>query len=131
MRHFLIAAAFVLTFATAGKAQIAGRHDYGRVGAGDPFIGDSSFGFPGAAREARDIRGRIKEGVRSGQISRGEARQLRRETRRFGRTARLYRRDGITAPEVRMLTAWARALRGLVGPARLRTTPAPWRGRRG
>lgn len=120
--RLLLAAALLLATAPA-SAQIAGRHDYGRVGAGDPFIGDSSFGFPGAGREARDIRGRIEDGVRSGQISRGEARQLRRETRRFGRTARLYRRDGFSDSEVRTLNAWALALRGRVGAARVRTTP--------
>jgi|GEM_PF-1672343 len=132
MRRILFAAAFASMIAAAGPApaQIAGRHDYGPAGKGDPFIGDSSFGFPGGEREARNIRGRIKDGVRSGQLSRTEARELRRDTRRLGRTARLYRRDGLSASEAGALNAWALALRARVSTARLRTTSAERRGRR-
>ena len=123
MRHASFAAFLVVALGVAAPvgAQIAGRHDYGPVGGGDPFIGDSSFGYPGGGREARDIRGRIRDGVASGQLSRSEARELRRDTRRLGRAARIYRRDGLSASEARALSAWALALRGRISAARLRS----------
>ena len=77
----LLAAVYALSSAASAAAQIVGRHDYGPVGRGDPFIGDSSLGSPGHRREVRDIRGRIEDGRESGQLSRREARQLRREDR--------------------------------------------------
>jgi hypothetical protein len=128
MRRFRIAAA-VLSLAAPAGAQIAGRHDYGPVGSSDPFLPDSSFGFPGLGRELRDIEGHIEDGRQSGQLSRTEARQLRRDARRLGFAGRRYGRDGLSASERSELQARALALRAAVNAARL-TTDRP-RGRRG
>jgi hypothetical protein len=133
MRLIIAAAVIAFTIAAAASApagaQIVGRHDYGPVGHGDPFIGDSSFGFPGLGREVRDIRGHIEDGRQSGQLSRSEARQLRREARRLGYAGRRYGRDGLSASERSELQSRALALRAAVNAARL-TADRP-RGRRG
>lgn len=122
---------FVAALAAAPvPAQIVGRHDYGPVGRGNPFIGDSSFGWPGFGRDVRDIRGRIRDGRESGQLSRAEARQLRRDTRRLAVAGRAYRRDGISTSEAHALQAWALALQARVNAARLADRQPPARGRR-
>ena len=122
MRQIITAAAIALSFAAAAPAaaQIVGRNDYGPVGRGNPFIGDSSLGFPGAGREARGLRREIERGRESGQLSSSEARQLRRETRRFGRVARAFGSDGLSASEASFLHASAMALRGRIAVARTR-----------
>ncbi|HEX8655437.1 MAG TPA: hypothetical protein VF693_09470 [Allosphingosinicella sp.] len=122
MRSLILAAfaAPALAFAAApASAQIVGRHDYGPVGRGNPFIGDSSFGLPGFGREVRDIRDRVSDGRESGQLSQAEARQLRRDTRRLVVVGRAYRRDGLSASEAHALHAWALALQSRVNAARL------------
>ena len=118
-------AVLALALSAPAHAQIAGRHDWGPVGTADPFIGDSSLGCPGAGREVRDLRGEIRAGRESGQLSRAEARQLRRETRRFGSAARRYGRDGLSPTEARFLNGWALSLRSAVGAARLRAAASP------
>jgi hypothetical protein len=115
----LILAALAALAAAPASAQIVGRHDYGPVGHGNPFIGDSSFGWPGFGREVRDIRGRIRDGRESGQISQAEARQLRRDARALVVVGRAYRRDGLSASEAQALHAWALALQSRVNAARL------------
>jgi hypothetical protein len=124
MRAFLIAAALVAAAAPA-SAQIAPRHDYGPVGRSDPFLGDGRLPGPSIGSELRDLRGKIRDGRESGQLTRREARQLNRETRRVGAVARRYGRDGLSASEARFIEARLLALRGSVSSARLR------RGRRG
>lgn len=122
MRSQILAAFAPLALTLAAvpaSAQIAGRHDYGPVGQGNPFIGDSSFGWPGVRRDVRDIRDRISDGRESGQLSQAEARQLRRDTRRLAAVGRAYRRDGLSASEAHDLHAWALALQGRVNAARL------------
>ncbi|MEA3016629.1 MAG: hypothetical protein QOI38_1351 [Sphingomonadales bacterium] len=126
MRSLIFAAfaplAMALT-AVPASAQIVGRHDYGPVGQGNPFIGDSSFGWPGVRRDMRDIRDRISDGRESGQLSQGEARQLRRDARRLAIVSRAYRRDGLSASEAHALHAWALALQSRVNAARLVDRP--------
>ncbi|MEA3041760.1 MAG: hypothetical protein QOC65_1249 [Sphingomonadales bacterium] len=117
----LILAAFAALAAVPASGQIVGRHDYGPVGQGNPFIGDSSFGWPGFGREVRHIRDRISDGRESGQLSPAEARQLRRDTRRLVVVGRAYRRDGLSASEAQALHAWALALQSRVNAARLVT----------
>lgn len=129
MRALLLAAAALLASAPA-SAQIAPRHDYGPVGRSDPFLGDGRLPGPGIGRELRDVRGKIREGRESGQLSRREARQLNRETRRIGLVARRYRSDGLSASEARFIEARLLALRGTVSAARLRQDPPSRRGRR-
>jgi hypothetical protein len=129
MRRLLFAFA-ALSLAAPAAAQIVGRNDYGHVGRGDPFLPDSSFGFPGLGRELRDIRGDIENARESGQLSRAEARQLRRDARRLGFAGRRYGRDGLSASERSELQARALALRAAVNAARL-TAARPPRGRRG
>jgi hypothetical protein len=118
-----------LAAAAPAAAQIVGRNDYGPVGRGDPFIGDSSLSGPGAGREARDIRRDIRSGRQSGQLSRTEARQLGREAKRIGLSDRRYRRDGLSSSESRELQMRVLALRGRVAAARLgRDRPSRRRG---
>ena len=128
MRRALLVLAALSLAAPAG-AQIVGRNDYGHVGRGSPFLPDSSFGIPGLGRELRDISGDIRDARESGQLSRAEARQLRRDARRLGFAGRRYGRDGISASERAELHARALALRAAVNAARL-TAERP-RGRRG
>lgn len=121
MRALLAAA--VLVASAPGSAQIAPRHDYGPVGLSDPFLGDGRIPGPGIGRELRDVRGKIREGRESGQLSRREARQLERETRRIGLAARRFGRDGLSASEARFIDARLLALRGAVTAARFRQDP--------
>jgi hypothetical protein len=126
----LLAIAALLLAAAPASAQIAPRHDYGPVGASDPFLGDGRGPGPGIGRELRDVRGKIREGRETGQLSRREARQLDRETRRIGRVARRYGRDGLSASEARFIEARLLALRGSVSAARLGPDAPRTRGRR-
>jgi hypothetical protein len=122
MRSLILAAFAALAMALAAApapAQIVGRHDYGPVGRGNPFIGDSSFGWPGVRRDMRDIRDRIDDGRESGQLSQAEARQLRRDARRLAVVGRAYRNDGLSASEAHALHAWALALQSRVSAARV------------
>ena len=122
MRSLILAAFAPIAVAVAAApapAQIVGSREYGPVSPGNPFIGDSSFGWPGIGRELRDIRGRIRDGRETGQLSRGEARQLRRDARRLALVGRAYRQDGISASEAQALHGWALALQSRVSAARL------------
>lgn len=129
MRSLIFALVAALAAAPA-PAQIVGRHDYGPVGRGNPFIGDSSFGWPGFGRDVRDIRGRIRDGRESGQLSPAEARQLRRDARRLMVVGRAYRSDGLSASEAQALQAWALALQARVAAARLAADSPRTRNRR-
>jgi len=125
----LVLALAAAASAAPAAAQIVGRNDYGHVGRGDPFLADSSLGSPGAGREARQIRRDIRAGRESGQLSRGEARQLGREARRLGLSARRYRQGGLSVGESRELQMRVLALRSRVAAARLgRERPARRRG---
>ncbi|HEX8365116.1 MAG TPA: hypothetical protein VF603_07520 [Allosphingosinicella sp.] len=122
MRSLILAALVPIALALAAApapAQIVGSHDYGPVSRGNPFIGDSSFGRAGFGREMRDIRGRIRDGQESGQLSREEARALRRDARRLQLVGRAYRQDGISESEAQALHGWALALQSRVSAARL------------
>jgi hypothetical protein len=123
----LILALAVAATATPAAGQIVGRNDYGHVARDDPFVGDSSLGAPGAGREARDIRRDIRAGRESGQLSRREARHLRREAKRIGLSARRYRQGGLSIGESRELQLRVLALRGRVSAARLGRERAPRR----
>ncbi len=76
---FLLLAA--LAIAAPATAQIVGRHDYGRIGTPDPFLGNGRMPGPSVGDDLRDIDRRIDRARDSGSLSRREARQLRREAR--------------------------------------------------
>lgn len=81
--------------------------------------------------DSHDIRERIGDGRRSGQLSRGEARQLRRETGQLDTLAARYGADGLSAAEARELQVRAEVLRDQVNTRRTAGFggPRPQRGR--
>ena len=83
MRRLPTPILFLAALATAAPAaaQIVGRHDYGRVGTYDPFLGNGRMPGPSVRDELRDIDRRIDRARDSGSLSGREARQLRREAR--------------------------------------------------
>jgi hypothetical protein len=101
--------------AAPAAAQIAGKHEYGPVGAANPFLADSRLPGPGVGRELRDLDRRIDRARESGALDRGEARRLEREARAIGRLADRYGRDGLSASERAELEARAAYLRGAIG----------------
>lgn len=71
------------------------------------------------ARERGDIRDRIDDGRASGQLSRREARRLRRENGQLGVLADRYAQDGLSDAEARELDTRAAVLRDQVNVQRL------------
>ena len=61
--------------------------------------------------ETRRIRGDIRDGFESGQLSRTDARRLRREAYQIDRLASRYRRGGLSDSEAAELTARRELLR--------------------
>lgn len=116
----LVLIALGVSVAAPAAAQIVGRPVYDPVPPSNPFIGDSRSPRPGVGREVRDTRSRIHQAVKSGAISRGEARRLRREARLIGRLARRYGADGLSASEEAELEARALYLRDAVNRTALR-----------
>ena len=103
----------VATAVPAG-AQIVGQRSYDPVPPASRFLPDSGLAGPAIWRELDDIRGDIRAARANGWLSRREARQLRRETRRIAHAAARYGRDGLSTSERRELQARADALRGIV-----------------
>ena len=117
MRRLATSVFVLLAFVAAppAGAQIAGRHDYGPVSPPpNLFIGDSRLPGPGIGRDLGDIGRRIARARESGDLSRAEARRLNRESRRIGRLASPYGRDGPSPSERAELEARARYLRDAV-----------------
>jgi hypothetical protein len=113
----------VLALAAPASAQIAGRHDYGDVRMPERLGHDGGLPRAHPSREARDIRGDIRNLRESGAISRREARRLTREARAIGRIGG----SSLSAGSARAVDAQILALRAQVASAPAR---APGRGRR-
>ena len=119
-----------LGLAAPAAAQIAGRHDYGdvrvpeRAGHGSRLGPDGRLPGPSAAREARALRGDIRDLRESGALSRQEARRLSREARAIGRSG-----GSLSAGSERAVTAQILALRSKILAAQVQPD-RPRRGRR-
>lgn len=72
------------------------------------------------SREVRDIRNDIRVGREAGQLSRSEARALRREGYRIESTSARYARDGYSDAEIAMLRSRTEALRSATVAKRTR-----------
>jgi hypothetical protein len=124
MRSLVFLLAVVV--ATPAAAQIAGRHDYGKVGIHDPLAQEgSNLPAPGPRRNLRHIDSRIDAARESGRITRQEARALRREARMIARLAGNFASNGLSASESAELEFRARALTGRIA------LPSQGRGRSG
>jgi hypothetical protein len=117
---FVVTAIFIVTTAPA-SAQIAGsmrglsgspsiRGDILRAPPADPGFAQSVS----VSREMGGIRSQIREGRAAGQLSRSEARALRREGDRIEAMGARLGRDGYSAAEVAMLRGRTEALRSAV-----------------
>jgi hypothetical protein len=120
MRRFAVLL-LALGLVAPASAQIAGRHDYGDVRTPERLGHDGRVPGPSAAREARALRGDIRDLRDSGALSRREARRMTREARAIGRSGSL------SAGSARAVTAQLLALRSQVYAAQAR----PDRPRRG
>ncbi|WP_147391749.1 hypothetical protein [Pelagerythrobacter aerophilus] len=115
----IVVTAALLIVPFAAQAQIAPRTppDSGRLsGIADPSTN------PAIGRELRETRERIDRGRESGDLSKREARALRRENRQIGVLADRYGRDGISDAEYRELEMRARVLQSQVEAQRIRPT---------
>ncbi|HEY0622590.1 hypothetical protein [Sphingomonas sp.] len=74
--------------------------------------------LPGVARELGQADRDIRAGRESGQLSRREARALRRESRQIGVLEARYRRGGLSASERAELESRIAALRSVTGARR-------------
>lgn len=119
----LVLCLIALGLAAPASAQIAGRHDYGDVRMPERLGHDGRMAGAHPAREARDIRGDIRDLRDSGAISRREARRLSREARAIGRNS-----ASLSAGSARAVDAQLLALRARVYAAQTRSDGA--RGRR-
>ena len=85
---------------TPGSVRLPGTVEV-RPGTSDPFV----------ERELREARREIDRRRDNGELSRREARELRRESRRIDSLAQRYGRDGLSDSERRELEMHAQALR--------------------
>ncbi|APR51958.1 hypothetical protein CA223_07010 [Sphingomonas koreensis] len=74
--------------------------------------------LPGVARELGQADRNIREGRESGQLSRREARQLRRESRQIAVLEERYARGGLSESERAELESRVAALRSVTGAKR-------------
>jgi len=79
---------------------------------------------PEVRREIGAARTRIEQGEEAGQLSKREARALRREARQIGRLTERYSRDGLSDAEQRELDMRARALQSFTDARRFQGAPA-------
>lgn len=86
---------------------------------GGGVAGPVEPGAKGVGRERRDIRESIRDGRKGGQLTRSEARSLRRENHRIGAVQERYGADGLSQSEAAELQSRALALQGLVNARRL------------
>ncbi len=114
MRRFAGPLFFLAAFALAAPAaaQIAGRPPREPVFRGNPFVDDGRMPGPGIRAEMGQVRRNIERARNNGFITRREARQLRRETRRIESAALRYARDGLSGAERDELAVRTQAVRG-------------------
>lgn len=105
---FVLAA---LALAAPAAAQIAGRPVPEPAFRTNPFVDDGRMPGPSTRAEMRQVRRNIEQYRESGIISRREARQLRRESRRIEAAALRYGRDGLSGSERAELAVRSQALR--------------------
>lgn len=110
MRIALLAAAVTLA-ALPAAAQI-------RDPAGGVRWPAPSPALPGVARELGQADRNIREARESGQLSRREAKALRRESRQIATLEERYRRGGLSESERAELESRIAALRSLTGAKR-------------
>lgn len=70
-------------------------------------------GLPGVGRERAQVDGMIHDGRRSGQLTRAEARSLRRESQAIGALQDRFADDGLSPSEQDELAARVEGLRSL------------------
>ncbi|MBJ7439704.1 MAG: hypothetical protein JHD35_11855 [Sphingopyxis sp.] len=87
-----------------------------------PGISDTGTmsGQSTVGHDLRETRTRIRDGRNEGQLSRREARALRREAGQISTLADRYARDGLSDSERRELEMRAQVLRDLTAAQRLR-----------
>ncbi|WP_343517734.1 hypothetical protein [Sphingomonas sp.] len=110
MRIALLAAAVALT-ALPAAAQIRDPSGGVRWPAPSPAL-------PGVARELGQADRSIRDGRESGQLSRREARALRRESRQIAVLEERFARGGLSESERAELETRVRALRSVTGAKR-------------
>ncbi|HEX8555274.1 MAG TPA: hypothetical protein VF695_11250 [Sphingomonas sp.] len=108
MRTVLLA---LLLTGTAAQAQFAPSPRVPAPRPANPFGTPALPPAPSTGLETREIRDRIDDGRRSGQLSRREARGLRRQAAGLDLRAEIYGRDGLSEAEQRELAVRARVIR--------------------
>jgi hypothetical protein len=119
--RLLVIASFALISGAPASAQIAGsmrglsgspsiRGDILRAPPADPAV-TQHFSISGQIRGIRDD---IRNGLDAGQLSRGEARALRREGHRIEAMSARYAQGGYSGAEVALLRSRTEALRSAV-----------------
>ncbi|MDK2762003.1 MAG: hypothetical protein KYX64_11675 [Sphingopyxis sp.] len=95
--------------------------------AGDPMPGISDMGTqPGGSTyryDIREARDRISRGRHNGELSKSEARGLKREAGQIAALAERYGRDGLSDSERRELDMRTQVLKDLTAAQRLFNTP--------
>jgi len=116
MRHQAILAAALLAHPIAAPAQFTQAGPPADIVAmpGQPDVS------PNMSNDRRDIRRSIREGRRSGDISRVEARSFRRDDAAIGSLADRFASDGLSLSEQAELQSRTQALRGMVNARRVR-----------
>ena len=109
MRHLLIVAAVIATPAAAQIRDPAGSN------AGWPAPRPA---LPGVAREVHQVDRSIREARDADKLSRKEARELRRESRRIAALEERYSRDGLSESERAGLQTRIEALRSIASARR-------------
>lgn len=112
MKCHAILAAMMAALPTAAPAQF--------VSAGPPADIIAMPHQPSTGTDRRDIRRSIREGRRSGDISRAEARSFRREDIAISGLGERFGQDGLSPSEQAELQSRTEALRSLVNARRAR-----------
>ncbi len=112
MKRYAISAVILVALPVAAPAQF--------VSAGPPADILAMPNQPNVVADRRDIRRAIREGLRSGDISRAEARSFKREDAAIGELGERFAQDGLSLSEERELQVRTEALRGMVNARRVR-----------
>lgn len=121
----MLAMALVLS-GTAAHAQFAPSPRVPTERTSNPF-GDPVPARPSIRRETQDIRARVDDGRESRQLSRREARRLKRQAVGIDLRAGVYGNDGLSEAEQRELAVRAQVLRDTVIARRSGIGPVPTR----
>ncbi|WP_343526885.1 hypothetical protein [Sphingomonas sp.] len=112
MRHQAILAAAIVALPAAASAQF--------TQVGPPADIATMPNQPSVQADRAAIRRSIREGQRSGDISRAEARSFRRDDAAIGSLADRFAADGLSLFEKAELQSRTEALRGMVNARRVR-----------